>query len=190
MIKTSKYHGYSAIPILSLNVPNNGGIRAKNGDKVVCKITCYPKRKCPEGIIIKILGRQFEKKAELSSILHTYKLPTSFGEKVLKDAKSLDGSISPKEISKRKDLRSQLIFTIDGETAKDFDDAVSIEKFNDYYELGVHIADVTHYVKQGGFIDSEAYERGTSVYFPESVIPMLPERLCNDLCSLRPNEDR
>lgn len=171
-------------------IPNNGGIRAKNADKVVCKIICYPKRKCPEGIIIKILGRQFEKKAELSSILHTYKLPTSFGERVLKDAKSLDGSISPNEISKRKDLRSQLIFTIDGETAKDFDDAVSIEKFNDYYELGVHIADVTHYVKQGGFIDSEAYERGTSVYFPESVIPMLPERLCNDLCSLRPNEDR
>ncbi len=171
-------------------IPQGSGLRAKNRDKVVCKILAYPKKKCPEGLICKILGKQFEKSAELKSILYAYKLPESFPDNVVKDSNNLIGEITSEEIKNRKDLRSSLTFTIDGETAKDFDDAVSIEKLQDGYLLGVHIADVTHYVKEGGFIDAEAFNRGTSVYFPESVIPMLPERLCNDLCSLKPNEDR
>ncbi len=171
-------------------IPQGSGIRAKNRDKVVCKILSYPKGKCPEALITKILGKQFEKSAELKSILYSYKLPDKFPENVIRDSQNLIGEISQEEISKRKDLRNDFIFTIDGETAKDFDDAVCIEKVKDGFLLGVHIADVSHYVKEGGFIDAEAFNRGTSVYFPESVIPMLPERLCNDLCSLRPNEDR
>ncbi len=171
-------------------IPFGKGERAKNGDKVVCKILSYPKKKNPEGVVTKILGRQFEKSAELKSILYSYKLPEKFPSNVIKDSLDIIGEISEQEIKNRKDLRKDFIFTIDGESAKDFDDAVSIEKLSDHYVLGVHIADVSHYVKQGGFIDNEAFNRGTSVYFPESVIPMLPERLCNDLCSLRPNEDR
>lgn len=171
-------------------VPSGKGVRARNGDKVVCKILSYPKKKCPEGLISKILGRQFEKNAELKSILYTYKLSERFNENTLKDADNLPSKISSEEIKNRLDLRDDLTFTIDGETAKDFDDAVSISRIENGYRLGVHIADVSHYVKEGGFIDAEAFNRGTSVYFPESVIPMLPERLCNDLCSLKPNEDR
>ena len=171
-------------------IPSGSGFKAKTGDKVVCKIISYPKSKCPEGLVSKILGRRFEKNAELKSIIYSYKLPEKFSDYVIKDAQNLSGEISKEEIKIRQDFRSQLIFTIDGETAKDFDDAVSIKKDGEFYELGVHIADVSHYVKFGGFIDDEAFKRGTSVYFPESVIPMLPERLCNDLCSLRPNEDR
>ena len=175
---------------IDVYIPQGSGLRAKNRDKVVCKILSYPKGKCPEALITKILGRQFEKSAELKSILYSYKLPEKFPENVIKDSQNLIGEISQEEISKRKDFRNDFIFTIDGETAKDFDDAVCIEKVKDGFLLGVHIADVSHYVKEGGFIDAEAFNRGTSVYFPESVIPMLPERLCNDLCSLRPNEDR
>ncbi len=171
-------------------IPQGSGLRAKNRDKVVCKILSYPKGKCPEALIVKILGKQFEKTAELKSILYSYKLPEKFPENVIKDSQNLIGEISQEEIAKRKDFRNDFTFTIDGESAKDFDDAVSIEKIKDGFLLGVHIADVSHYVKEGGFIDAEAFNRGTSVYFPESVIPMLPERLCNDLCSLRPNEDR
>ncbi len=171
-------------------IPRGNGLRAKNRDKVVCKILSYPKKKCPEGLVCKILGKQFEKTAELKSILYTYKLPECFPDNVIKDSENLSAKISTEEVQNRKDLRKDLTFTIDGETAKDFDDAVSIYKDGEYYILGVHIADVSHYVKEGGFIDNEAFNRGTSVYFPESVIPMLPERLCNDLCSLRPNEDR
>ncbi len=171
-------------------IPQGSGLRAKNRDKVVCKILAYPKGKCPEAQIVKILGKQFEKTAELKSIIYSYKLPERFSENVIRDTNNLIGEISNEEIKNRKDFRDDLIFTIDGETAKDFDDAVSIRKEKDFFYLGVHIADVSHYVKEGGFIDAEAFNRGTSVYFPESVIPMLPERLCNDLCSLRPNEDR
>ncbi len=167
-------------------IPFGKGLRAKAGDKVVCKILFYPKKQNPEGIITKILGRQFERKAELQSILHTYNLPQAFNSAVIAEAESLPYQISEQEIKIRKDYRKLLTFTIDGEDAKDFDDAVSIEKLKGgKYKLGVHIADVSHYVKPFGKIDKEAYARATSVYFPESVIPMLPERLCNDLCSLR-----
>ena len=165
-------------------------VRPKSGDKVVCKIVSYPKNKNPEGIVVKIFGQQFNRKAELASILYKYKLPHKFSSNVLTDVEQLNEKIEESDLIGRKDFRNELIFTIDGADAKDFDDAVSIKKLKNGYRLGVHIADVTHYVKDGGFIDAEAFNRGTSVYFPESVIPMLPEKLCNDLCSLRPNEDR
>ncbi len=172
-------------------IPFGKGLRAKSGDKVVCKILFYPKRQNPEGIITKVLGRQFERKAELKAMLYAYNLPEKFKNEVIAEAESLGADVSKEEISKRKDYRKQLTFTIDGEDAKDFDDAVSIEKLKgEKYRLGVHIADVSHYVKPFGKIDKEAYSRATSVYFPESVLPMLPERLCNDLCSLREGVDR
>lgn len=172
-------------------IPFGKGLRAKVGDKVVCKILSYPKRKSPEGIVSKILGRQFDKKTELKSILYNYKLPQSFSMSVVEQAENLPREIGKEELNKRADYRKLLTMTIDGEDSRDFDDAVSIEKTKDgNYVLGVHIADVSHYVKQGDDIDDEAFERGTSVYFPEKVIPMLPERLSNDLCSLIEGADR
>ncbi len=171
-------------------IPFGKGARVKSGDKVVVKILSYPKRQNPEGIITKVLGRQFDKKTELKSILFSYKLPERFSKNLIEYADSLNDEITASDIKGRKDFRNQLCFTIDGEDAKDFDDAVSIEKDADGFKLGVHIADVSHYVKLGDIIDNEAYERGTSVYFPEQVIPMLPNKLCNDLCSLREGVDR
>ncbi len=171
-------------------VPFGKGLRAKSGDKVVVKILSYPKRQNPEGIISKILGRQFDKNTELKCILYSYNLPEKFPKEVLETVDSYK-AFDEKDIGARKDFRSLITMTIDGEDARDFDDAISIEKLkNGDYKLGVHIADVTHYVKQDDAVDKEAFNRSTSVYFPEKVIPMLPERLCNDLCSLVENQDR
>ena len=169
-------------------IPQNQNGKAKSGDKVCCRILCYPKNKNPEGLIFKILGRQFTFQAELKSIEYTYKCPEKFPKLVLEEANNLVEEI---DLKGRKDFRNLTTFTIDGEDARDFDDAVSIEKLNDgKYLLGVHIADVSHYVKFFGEIDKEAFNRATSIYFPEKVIPMLPERLCNDLCSLVEGKDR
>ena len=167
------------------------GLRAKNGDKVVCKILSYPKKRLPEGIVTKVLGRQFEKNAELKSIYCSYKLPDAFPVAVKNEVADICGEITAEDLKGRLDLREEVIFTMDGADAKDFDDAVSVEKLDDKsYKLGVHIADVSHFVTEHSFTDDEAFERGTSVYFPEKVIPMLPERLSNDLCSLREGVDR
>ena len=169
-------------------IPQNQNGKAKSGDKVCCKIISYPKNKSPEGLIFKILGRQFTFSAELKSIEYTYKCPEKFPKKVLEEADTLREETN---IKNRKDIRSITTFTIDGEDARDFDDAVSIEKLKDgKYILGVHIADVSHFVKFFGEIDKEAFNRGTSIYFPEKVIPMLPEKLSNDLCSLIEGKDR
>ncbi|MBQ9485609.1 MAG: RNB domain-containing ribonuclease [Clostridia bacterium] len=164
-------------------VPFGKGVRAKSGDKVICRILSYPRRKNPEGIIVEILGRQFDKNAEIKSILFNYKLPDKFGKSVLEEAKT----VCKEKFSKkgRKDFTDQLIMTIDGENAKDFDDAVSVKKLDDKFVLGVHIADVSHFVKAGSLLDTEALNRGTSIYFPENVIPMLPEDLSNGVCSLQ-----
>ena len=171
-------------------VPFGKGLRAKSGDKVVVKILSYPKRQNPEGIISKILGRQFDKNTELKCILYSYNLPEKFPKEVIETVNNYT-PFDSKDISKRKDFRNLVTMTIDGEDARDFDDAISIEKLkNGDYKLGVHIADVTYYVKQGDAVDKEAFNRSTSVYFPEKVVPMLPERLCNDLCSLVENQDR
>ena len=172
-------------------VPFGKGLRAKSGDKVVCKILAYPKKQNPEGIVSEILGRQFERKAEIKSILRTYNLVDKFPKEVIEQSISVAKPVIEEQLIGRKDYRSWTTFTIDGEDAKDFDDAVSIEKLSDgNYRLGVHIADVSHYVKSDGVIDMEAFNRATSVYFPEKVIPMLPEKLCNDVCSLRGGVDR
>lgn len=171
-------------------IPFGKGAKAKSGDKVVCKILFYPKKMNPEGIVTKVLGRQFEKQAELKSILFNYKLPEKFPKEVIAYAEQLS-SPTKKDFEGRADFRDLLTMTIDGEDAKDFDDAISIQKKrNGKYSLGVHIADVSHYVKRGNVIDKEAFSRATSVYFPEKVIPMLPEKLCNDLCSLKEGVDR
>ncbi len=172
-------------------IPFGKGLRAKAGDKVVCKILSYPKRKSPEGIIKEVLGRQFNKTAELKSILFNYKLNDTFTYTTKEEANNVSKPVSTEDLIGREDFRGLMAFTIDGEDARDFDDAVSIQTLpNGDYLLGVHIADVSHYVKAGGEIDKEAFERGTSVYFPEKVIPMLPEKLCNDICSLKQGVDR
>ena len=171
-------------------IPAGKSLRAKSGDKVVCKILAYPKNKNPEGLVIKILGRQFEKNAELKSILYSYKLNPEFDRAVKVEADYVAKPITKDDLNGRKDFRDLTCFTIDGEDSRDFDDAVSLSKKGENYLLGVHIADVSHYVRSGGAIDNEAFNRGTSVYFPESVVPMLPEKLCNDVCSLVEGEDR
>ena len=172
-------------------VPFGKGKAPQSGDKVVCKILSYPKKKNPEGIITQILGRQFERKAELKSIMFNYHLPETFPAPVLEYANSVNKPVSDKDLIGREDYRSLLTFTIDGEDARDFDDAVSAEVLpNGNIRLGVHIADVSHYVKYRSPLDLEAYNRATSVYFPEKVIPMLPEVLSNGICSLNEGVDR
>ena len=171
-------------------IPFSKGARAVSGEKVVCKILSYPKKQAPEGLIKKVLGKQGDKKTQQKCIEFTYQLQTEFPLSTIEHAKSLK-NVTEKDLSGRKDLRTKTIFTIDGEDARDFDDAVSLEILPDgNYLLGVHIADVSHYVRPNDEIDVQAYERATSVYFPEKVIPMLPDRLCNDLCSLVEGEDR
>jgi ribonuclease R len=145
----------------------------------------------PEGRVVEVLGRAGEVSAELKSLIREFKLPLHFPAEVMREVEQLPSSIPDSEISKRLDLRDELCFTIDPEDAKDFDDAVSISTLpGGDYRLGVHIADVSFYIKEGSELDREALKRGTSVYFPNMVVPMIPERLSNILCSLRPNEDR
>lgn len=165
---------------------------AKSGDKVVCKITVYPMEgRKPEGKIIEILGKKGTKEAEILSIIKAHELPEKFPQKVIKEAEDVAVEIPKEEIERRLDIRHLNIFTIDGEDAKDLDDAISIEILeNSNYNLGVHIADVTHYVKEKSKLDKEALKRATSVYLVDTVIPMLPKVLSNGMCSLNPNEDK
>jgi len=172
-------------------IPFGKGLRAKSGDKVACKILSYPKKQNPEGIITEIFGRQYNMRAELKALYYSFNLPEKFPDKVIKEALRLEQNVAVDTIKNRADFRNLTTFTIDGEDARDFDDAVSIEQTkNGGYLLGVHIADVTNYVKAGSQIDREAFKRATSVYFPEKVVPMLPEELCNGICSLKEGEDR
>jgi ribonuclease R len=165
---------------------------AKEGDKVVIKMMVWGKnRHHSEGQVVEVLGRSGELSAEIRSVAREYHLTTEFPPEVLLEANSVPSNIPQNEIDRRHDLRNLLCFTIDPEDAKDFDDAVSLEPLPDgNFRLGVHIADVSHYVTTGSELDKEALKRGTSVYFPNGVIPMLPEKLSNGLCSLRPDEDR
>ena len=161
---------------------------AKNGEKVVCKITSYPKGKIPGGEICEILGESGEIEAEELSIIRSYNLEEEFPEAALKEAQEVaKGRIIP---DGREDLRDELIITIDGEDTRDIDDGVSLERKGKNYILGVHIADVSHYVKARTALDNDAYGRGTSVYFPDRVLPMLPKELSNGACSLNEGEDR
>ena len=161
---------------------------AKTGDKVEVVITDYPKRGSPEGKIIEILGRQYDFDTEVLGIERAYNLASSFPKKVVAEAERV--AVHRAELSTREDFTNDLVITIDGEDARDFDDAVGVTFDGKHYVLSVHIADVAHYVTAGGVIDREAYKRGTNVYFPEKVIPMLPKRLCDDVCSLRQGEER
>lgn len=165
---------------------------AKQGDKVLAKIIKWPSgRKNPFGEVSSILGRPGENDAEIHSILSQYNLPFVFPAFIEKEANKIPQLISSSEIKKRKDFRDVLTFTIDPDDAKDFDDALSLRDLgNDLWEIGVHIADVSHYVKPDTALDKEAYKRGNSVYLVDRVIPMLPEVLSNGLCSLRPNEEK
>lgn len=165
---------------------------ANPGDKVVVKMLGWRKGdKNPEGEIIQVLGAPGEHETEIHSILAEYGLPYHFPDEVEKEADKIDREIHENEVKKRWDMREVLTFTIDPKDAKDFDDALSIRKLsNGNWEIGVHIADVSHYVTPGSLIDEEAYQRATSVYLVDRVVPMLPEVLSNGVCSLRPNEDK
>jgi ribonuclease R len=173
-----------------VSLPFGKGQKAKSGDKVVCKILSYPKNSIPEGIVVKILGKEYTRRAEVDSIIYSYGINDAFPKSVIEYANSFPNELSKKDYENRRDLREEIIFTIDGDDSRDFDDAVSITKTEKGYVLGVHIADVSHYVKYNAIIDCEAQKRLTSIYFPEKVVPMLPEKLSNGLCSLNPNEDR
>ena len=168
----------------------NGG--ANEGDKVVVKMTEWRSgEKNPTGEIISVLGVPGDHETEIHSILAEYGLPYSFPEEVEREAQEIDQRILESEVEKRRDMRNICTFTIDPKDAKDFDDALSIQKLeNGNWEIGVHIADVSHYVVPGTLLDEEAYERATSVYLVDRVVPMLPEVLSNQVCSLRPNEDK
>lgn len=164
----------------------------KTGDKAVVKITDWPEdSKSPIGKVVDILGRKGENNAEMHAILAEYGLPYAYPKSVEAAAEKLEPGITPEEIARREDFRAVTTFTIDPHDAKDFDDAISIRAVGkDCWEVGVHIADVSHYVKEGDIIDREAQKRATSVYLVDRTIPMLPERLCNFICSLRPNEEK
>lgn len=165
---------------------------SEHGDKVIVKIDQWPTRHLnAEGTIIEILGKDGEPAVDIKSIIHQFKLPFKFDKNILAEAQDLPLSISPDEISTRLDLRDELIITIDPEDAKDFDDAISLKKDKKgNWLLGVHVADVSYYVKQDSAVDVEARKRGTSVYLPGTVIPMLPEVLSNGICSLKEGEER
>lgn len=166
--------------------------KAKNGDKVVVLIERWPQfSKNPIGQIEDILGRNGENNAEMHAILAEFGLPYKYPEHLVKAAQKIDAGITDEEVAKREDYREGVTFTIDPADAKDFDDALSLKKLkNGNWEAGVHIADVSHYVQQGTAIDEEAFKRATSIYLVDRTIPMLPEKLCNELCSLRQDEDK
>ena len=165
---------------------------AHDGDIVVVEITKWPeKRRSPEGIVVEVLGKKGDKGLDILTIIKKYGLPEEFPAKVLNFADNIPDTIDEKEIKRRTDLRDLRMVTIDGEDAKDLDDAVSIERLdNGNYKLGVHIADVSHYVREKNPLDKEALKRGTSVYLIDRVIPMLPKKLSNGICSLNPRQDR
>ena len=165
---------------------------ANEGDLVICEIIKWgDKRRSPEGIIKEVLGKKGDKGLDILTIIKKYGLPEEFPDKVLNYAENIEEEIPEKEYERRTDLRSLRMVTIDGEDAKDLDDAVSIERLdNGKFRLGVHIADVTHYVKEKNPLDREALKRGTSVYLIDRVIPMLPRKLSNGICSLNPKVDR
>ena len=164
---------------------------AKTDDKVVCKLVEFPdKKKNPEGVVIEVIGNKKDKNAQIISLLKDMEIPYKFSNKINKELEELTQTDIKKEIKNRVDFRNLFTVTIDGSDAKDFDDAISIDKKDNDYVLYVHIADVSHYVKKDSKLDREAYKRGNSVYLIDYVVPMLPEVLSNNLCSLNPNTDK
>ena len=195
-VKVEKGYGFLITESRSLAtdifIPKDKLKGAQTGDKAVVKITDWPEgSKSPVGRVVDILGKQGENNAEMHAILAQYGLPYSYPEKVERAADKLQPGITPDEIARREDFRSVTTFTIDPHDAKDFDDALSIRPAaKGVWEVGVHIADVSHYVHEGDIIDKEAEKRATSVYLVDRTIPMLPERLCNYICSLRQGEEK
>ncbi len=176
---------------IDIFIPLNKLNGALDGQKVVVKMTDWKANaKNPNGKVIEVLGNAGENDVEIHSILHEYDLPYKFEEDILSEAEAIESEIKPAEIAARRDMRNVLTFTIDPADAKDFDDALSVEWIDGLLEVGIHIADVSHYLRPDTDLDKEAYRRGTSVYLVDRVVPMLPERLSNGLCSLRPHEDK
>lgn len=173
-------------------VPSDKLKGATDGQKVIVKVVDWPDNaRNPIGYIVDVLGDAGNNDTEMHAILAEYNLPYSYPEEISAEAEKIDITISEEEIARRLDYRDVVTFTIDPRDAKDFDDALSIKKLdNGNFEVGVHIADVTHYVKEGDIIDKEAYSRATSVYLVDRTVPMLPEKLCNMVCSLRPDEEK
>ena len=173
-----------------IQIPLEEADGIENGMKVAVIVTHWPKKSTtPSGIIVDVLGNPGENDTEMHAILAEFALPYKFEDNVIRAAEKISGDITDKEIASRRDMRRVTTFTIDPADAKDFDDALSLRKLdNGNWEVGVHIADVTHYVKPGTLLDKVALERATSVYLVDRTIPMLPEKLSNNLCSLRPNE--
>uniref|UniRef100_UPI00313C867D ribonuclease R n=2 Tax=Bacillus sp. OTU530 TaxID=3043862 RepID=UPI00313C867D len=178
--------------ISDIFIPKNVAMGAVEGHKVVVKITAYPQdRMSAEGEVIQILGHKNDPGVDILSVIHKHGLPMMFPADVLDQANNVPDTIDPKDLENRRDLRNEVIVTIDGADAKDLDDAVTVKKLdNGNYKLGVHIADVSHYVTEGSPIDVEAADRGTSIYLVDRVIPMIPHRLSNGICSLNPKVDR
>ncbi len=196
IIEVSKKYAFlipddTSVPV-DIYIPLSNLNGAKNGNKVVAEITDWPEHsKNPFGKITEVLGDPGEHEVEMQSILADFDFPLRFPEKVLKEAENISAEIPKKEISNRRDFRDLFTITIDPEDAKDFDDALSLKKLpNENWEIGVHIADVSYYVKPGSALDKEAFDRGTSIYLVDRVIPMLPEKLSNEVCSLNPNIDK
>ncbi|MDA9284689.1 ribonuclease R [Flavobacteriaceae bacterium] len=185
IVDNKRIHVDIFVPISMIN-------KAKDRDKVLVEITEWKKNsQSPNGIIKKVLGIEGEHNTEIHSILAEYGLPYDFEKEIKEYANNIDTSINNKEVFKRRDFRNELTFTIDPVDAKDFDDAISFKKLsNNSYEIGVHIADVSHYLKPNTILDKEAFNRATSVYLVDRVVPMLPEILSNKACSLRPNEEK
>ncbi len=173
-------------------IAKNHTLGAVDGHKVVVEITEWPDgRHSAAGIVTAILGHKNDPGVDILSIIHKHNIDVDFPQEVLDAAKAIPDTVQPQDLEGRRDLRDQLIVTIDGETAKDLDDAVTVTKNDDgTYKLGVHIADVSHYVTDGSPLDREAYDRATSVYLTDRVIPMIPHRLSNGICSLNPQVDR
>ena len=191
-------HGYvfvvpdlNTVPV-DIFVPKGELNGAKNGQKVVVHLVDWPENAGnPFGEIVRVLGNPGDNDVEMESILASHDYPLDFPKEVEKEAAAIPVKISSQDLKKRRDYRKVFTITIDPQDAKDYDDAISLQKLpNGHWEVGVHIADVSHYVRPGTAIDEEAYRRGTSVYLVDRTIPMLPEKLCNNVCSLRPDEEK
>lgn len=177
---------------VDLYIPNEKLNGVQNGYKAIARITDWPEDfNNPFGEIIQVLGKPGNNEVEMNAIIAEFGFPLKFPEQVEREAEKIPETVPEAEIKNRKDFRNVLTFTIDPEDAKDFDDAISVQPMeNGLWEIGVHIADVSHYVRPGTQLDDEAYNRGTSIYLVDRVVPMLPEKLSNGVCSLRPKEDK